>query len=713
MIIKKIILENFQCYYDINEFDLKLGLNIILGDNGEGKTKFFEAIFWLFNGNDKNLEALVSAKKIKESYSGGQFRVRVLISAEQYGENITITKYFLVTKESDSEISTRNYSVEGIEENKDGERDQVDGYMLLDRIFPYEIRRYSMFKGEAELNIFENVDALSNLINSFSSAKYYEKYAKKGEYLRTEAEKAVDKDSRNNQKNQREYNRLEAEIKYQLEQKNKIQIFIDSSEQHLRKIERHLQEAEKFVDNAEAFDTVKGRIKKIEEEISITERRVVENYTTNLFDESWILLNFENIHNEFAGKIENLSSTKRELQKEFDKQAGIAEGKRKLKEQLKDYIPLPVGVPSKVYMEEMIKDNFCKVCGRDLDEKSLKFMEERLTQYLESQNPNLKEETQKKVLFENDYLSRLINLSIIHEDNLGSLKSKKKEISDFFDFIAKRKQELKEMDEKLEKEQNDLNRIIGTSSLGADKLSNVLKNYNGWQKDSKNINRELNENKVKLLKIEQILKNLNDEKDKIDINSANNFLINTRRILRDIEIVFKDTKEKKYNEFIDQLQKKSNIIFQKINIDDFTGEIVFIKKKMSEQFYVDIELHEDNKLFSSPNQSLETSMHMAILFAISELASENRDDENYPMIFDAPTSSFGETKTKDFLNLVYETGKQRIILFYDFIVKDKDGNQAIKPEFNDVKRHQAFWIKRERPFDKNKLSTINTNVIRL
>jgi DNA repair exonuclease SbcCD ATPase subunit len=35
MIIKKIILENFQCYYDIKEFDLKPGLNIILGDNGD------------------------------------------------------------------------------------------------------------------------------------------------------------------------------------------------------------------------------------------------------------------------------------------------------------------------------------------------------------------------------------------------------------------------------------------------------------------------------------------------------------------------------------------------------------------------------------------------------------------------------------------------------------------------------------------------------
>ena len=61
------------------------------------------------------------------------------------------------------------------------------------------------------------------------------------------------------------------------------------------------------------------------------------------------------------------------------------------------------------------------------------------------------------------------------------------------------------------------------------------------------------------------------------------------------------------------------------------------------------------------------------------------------MIFDAPTSSFGETKTKDFLNLIYDTGKQRIILFYDFVGKNKDSNLFIKPEFNEVKRNKAFW----------------------
>ena len=44
MIIKKVTIENFLCYYGIKEFNFSKGLNIILGENGEGKTKFFDAI---------------------------------------------------------------------------------------------------------------------------------------------------------------------------------------------------------------------------------------------------------------------------------------------------------------------------------------------------------------------------------------------------------------------------------------------------------------------------------------------------------------------------------------------------------------------------------------------------------------------------------------------------------------------------------------------
>jgi len=124
-------------------------------------------------------------------------------------------------------------------------------------------------------------------------------------------------------------------------------------------------------------------------------------------------------------------------------------------------------------------------------------------------------------------------------------------------------------------------------------------------------------------------------------------------------------------------------------------------------------LQEDGRTFYKPNQSLETSMYIAILFAISELASEIKE-ENFPMIFDAPTSSFGENKTAQFLNLIFETKNQKILLIKDFLQTDKATKTlSIKKEFESVRRNKAFWVKLERPFDANNLKTINTQVITL
>merc|ERR1711916_181620 len=149
-------------------------------------------------------------------------------------------------------------------------------------------------------------------------------------------------------------------------------------------------------------------------------------------------------------------------------------------------------------------------------------------------------------------------------------------------------------------------------------------------------------------KLEAQLKIKKGEKDKIDTDSANSFLIKTRNILRDIETIFFDTKEKKFDEFIEKLQTKSNNFFKKINIDAFTGTIVFTRRNKVSRTIVEVELQEDGRVFYKPNQSLLTSMHISILFAISELATETKE-ENFPMIFDAPTSSFGENKTAQFL----------------------------------------------------------------
>jgi DNA sulfur modification protein DndD len=715
MIIKKISIENYLCYYGVKEFEPSSGLNIILGENGEGKTKLFEALEWLFSGDDSKLELLVSAKKLDETEVNDSFRVKVSIVVEQHDEMKTISKSFVVKKTKKNECSISNYMLEGIEENKAGERSRVDGKTLLDEIFPFQIRKYSMFKGEAELDIFKSEGALMNLINLFSNAKHYDKYSEKGAFLRDKAEKAVEESTKNDKKNENLYKTLESEIKQLENEKYKISIHLNSTEEEIRKIEGNLQAAERHVKNADALETVNKRMKGIEEKISNLYGSIDENYTTSLFDHNWIAVNFESIHHEFAEKVSNLSLEKRSFQSEFDRQKGIKEGERKAKAELfNKAVPLPMGVPSKAHMEEMLKDEICKVCNRPVkkDTEEYNFMMKRLKEYLVSQNPS-NQETEQKLLFKNDYTNRLVNLSVSHEDSLSKLREIRSNIQDLFKFNEARKKDIEEQNEKLDKEKSEREKIIGDSNVAEEKLGDVLKNYNAWQSDLKQRNNDLVDYSSRLKTISEALKIKKGEKDNIDLKSANSFFIKTRAILRDIETIFNDTKEKMFDEFIEKLQQKSNSIFERINVDSFTGKIVFKKKISGEKTAVLIELQEDDRTFYKPNQSLLTSMHISILFAISQLASEMREDR-YPMIFDAPTSSFGENKTVEFLNLVYETDNQKILLIKDFLVTDKASNKlSVKKEFDHVKRHKAFWIKLERPFDKYNLKTLNTEIITL
>ena len=50
MLINKISISNFLCYYGSdNQFAFVEGLNIVLGANGYGKSKLYDAFQWVFS----------------------------------------------------------------------------------------------------------------------------------------------------------------------------------------------------------------------------------------------------------------------------------------------------------------------------------------------------------------------------------------------------------------------------------------------------------------------------------------------------------------------------------------------------------------------------------------------------------------------------------------------------------------------------------------
>jgi chromosome segregation ATPase len=97
-------------------------------------------------------------------------------------------------------------------------------------------------------------------------------------------------------KNELLYKNLEREIILLEENKSKDNDILDKIEAEIKAIEINLQDAENHVNNADALDILNKRIKELENKISYLNGRIDENYTTHLFDENWILVNFEDVH---------------------------------------------------------------------------------------------------------------------------------------------------------------------------------------------------------------------------------------------------------------------------------------------------------------------------------------------------------------------------------------------------------------------------------
>ncbi|MBK6331111.1 MAG: hypothetical protein IPF62_11565 [Bacteroidetes bacterium] len=82
---------------------------------------------------------------------------------------------FTFHKNIENEIFTTDFQFKGFE-NKGSERLQIHGGKLLDRCFDAAIRKYCLFKGEENLNVFNNPDALNYLIDTFSNISQFDPY---------------------------------------------------------------------------------------------------------------------------------------------------------------------------------------------------------------------------------------------------------------------------------------------------------------------------------------------------------------------------------------------------------------------------------------------------------------------------------------------------------------------------------------------------------
>ncbi|MEC4116015.1 hypothetical protein VSP20_03435 [Myroides phaeus] len=193
------------------------------------------------------------------------------------------------------------------------------------------------------------------------------------------------------------------------------------------------------------------------------------------------------------------------------------------------------------------------------------------------------------------------------------------------------------------------------------------------------------------------------------------FLKKARNILEEIVKIFETTRKEKFEEFIKKLEVIANKKFQIISETGFAGTIKLNLLKNGNSYKIEIDLYSINNQVIDCSTSAKTSMYLSVLLAISELTKETQSVK-YPLIMDAPISSFDPNKKRQLWKVLNEIDDTQIILvMYEFIDEVGEEKEPIlnKKLYSKVAKRNGMFIKIKRPFDKNDLATINTEIHQL
>ena len=718
MILKDIRIKNFRSYYGETVFSLSEGLTLIIGGNGDGKTTFFEALEWLFNtaAEDKK-ESNISAMRKSELEIGESDEVSVSITFEHEGEK-ELEKSYTFERVSADNIRTKDFKFIGYED-EGSERLSVKGANLLERCFDSFIRKYCLFKGESELNVFNNDTALKTLVDTFSGIKQFEDLVALTEGFEQKSLNAVNKEMQNDQKVSKKAKDLDYRLTLLNRDISDCKKDIATQETAISDYSIKLENLERYQDTSEAYQTIKERIKTLSDKQSKLKGQIYCDYNTNLLDESWILRSFPKILNEYQKKSSALSREKRKLEKQETERTAKEEGKREVIEQIQKLangaVPLPWNLPDKETMQEMIDEEVCKVCGREAKKgtDAYEFMENKLNEYLrhiefEASSKNILA-TEKKVLFPNSYIDELhtkqIQMSGSIEQEISNIST---EINDRLSFINDRKRDLEKINKEVQDAEDEKNRLlIQSPGISEDLLDKNFKDIKGFIETKSRAEKRVIELKLKL-------EGLVREKDEIQAefnaleptNTMTKVYQRVHTALERIMKAFENAKETNVTTFLAMLEEQANSYLKLLNENDFYG-IVRIRRTVDGS--ARIELYSENGYhISDPGGAQRTTMYMSVLFAISKITTLKRE-QDYPLIFDAPTSSFEVYKEDVFYNVIDKIDKQCIIVTKDLLLSDEVTGQK---KLNNDKIQQltcsVYRINKAPNYNPLDLSTIKT-----
>lgn len=686
MKINSITINNFQSYYGEQTIEFGDGLNLIIGNGGKGKSKLFNAFYWvlfgkiyvtsegwcttdnLYQSSHKALHnyEYFNKKALSEAKVDGKISCSVQLELEDdKGNNYIIERQASTIRQPQSEwdkpeswslpvaslkvtydVPTGTKTVNGI---------IADG--VVSDLFPEGIRGYIWFQGESldSLINFRNRQNLKEAVRHISYYPFYEKLTAiigeaKNKIAKQEVRKLTEVNKQNN-----EAKALLARIRMLRE---RIQIEEENKKKHQQNIEIiqiALADDESKMEGLAGFSNLISDYDNCEKEIIRLNNRLTELDTEQrrLLPSLWLLRGID-------GMIEQ---SKQIISSHVEEESSLPE---------KKYID----EPSRIKLEEILnKDHRCFVCGSPVDEAHPHAVEWIMNR-LKMQEEYYKEleDYRNNMEFSKQFNMFVGKIQDYPDYLLRSLKGIDKQFQDIADdeekLMALRKKQHDKKNE-LEKKIEDVKRKYGVDphkeASNVPRLTTSIKaSRSNLEKEKKLLNSCISTIKEYNFHLEEAERNLGSSSGTSAITKVAE--TEWKNISIFLESICRDVQEKARKELISKIQIRANEFYDKFTEHDrgYKGRI-----EINDDYTISFD--------AGLNTSHEDRKKMSIINALLSLNQE-AIGTYYPFISDAPTSSFDPSTTHKYLMGIKDIFHQTIIMTKDVEIGSDKYNDLIKQD---------------------------------
>jgi DNA sulfur modification protein DndD len=722
MIIKKIELNNFMCYAGLNRFEFKEGLNLIIGDNGYGKSKLFDAFYWVlydqvFVSEQKSFQP---TKKVKDGIVSDRAK-------SECNDHTLVTSVEITFHNPDRDISyiiERKYVLsregDGWKPSYDSERsiwkktmsvmnavlvtDEEDKDRVLKTILPDNIKPYMWFQGEQVESIidFNQHDTLTRAINVLSNISQFDELKSIAESAaktaRLEYDKELKKASKDKSKSD-ELERKKKNIEDRLEYLTRE--YENEKENHANaedKAERLLYK----IQDAKNIKELENEKKTVERLLGDLHQRILEGqiaFHKKLFKNKWLLKGTEDLLIIYSDKYSAYTSKKLErvaaVKAKFDAEKAVM---KKLQTRL------PLDVPEPIYVEQMLKEERCRVCDREALKGSDAW--NKIKELLERPNEKIKDEDDEP-LTKQDFSDEFKRL---YQNGLGLshvIKSADEDINETLLFIQELNKKQRELNKKYQTLESDIQTLLTNASLNLSDADNIINEYAEHTKKAKHFGEEELKSKQQIDVLKGQLAETKEQLKGLATGEIPAWMIDKLKVLEDFEDLAQSTRERVFSQLIKLLEDEANKHYSAMTSGNKSARGIIRLKALANGNYMP-ELMDNN---GNPLVQLNTGniilIKLATIMAIISARQGTRTTDLYTLITDAPMSVFGEDYTIGFCKTVSQVYKQSIIMSKEFYRNEKLRKELLTNE--EVKLGKVYLvtpsIKEEERVNRNALST--------